>query len=1068
MKQILRTNLALKAFMLVALFVGAVSSTWADEVDVLNRDFTGVPATGYANWEDKEGTSGTVYAGQSAGGNGSIQLRSKENNSGIVVTSSVGSFKSISITWNSSTTSSRTLQVYGSNAPYTSATDLYSTSTQGTLIGELCVDDAANGVSTLTSTDDYAYIGFRSKNGALYLSEVSITWETSGDTPVLQPAGLSFGDVTSFSITEGDAFTAPELVNPNQLPVTYSSDNEDVATVNSQTGAVTIEGIGTAVITATFEGDDTFRAGHASYTITVKEPASIVGDIASLARQEAGDYILTLTNAVVTYVDPTGKYAFLEDASGAITIYNKEGALKNEVTVPLLGTYSLEPGLTLNGTAQVTLSIFNSLPEIDFTIDDALAAVQARTATVTKGTAPQPLSGSLEQLAGDNYSSFIARYMRLEGVTATSVNNKNVTVKAGDTEFAVYLQNGGNMEVNHIYNLVGVPGIFRENRQFVVYDTDLIEDITPEDSRVQTVLTFEESSVSLSVGEVLEGIEATHNLADFPNAFVSYAVEPEGIINYENGIITALATGKATITASVTETSDFTAATATLVVNVTEPVEEADETIVFAELGYENAEELTTVKGNDVTLTFDKGNNKQNNPKYYDKGTAARIYTGNTLTINGNSREIARIEFTLGQGSLILVEDKDDAGQYANGVWTGAAADVTFTTTTTTYIEKIAITYGDGVVDPRLDLSFADASGLPITSLDMKALEDNQVYVIAQLNGQKLGRVPFQYESSDPDVVEVEEGDDMSLILSANGVGQATITVTIEDGETEDAVSFRGATATLNVNVKTNKIETELTFDPAMLDLEVGQTADANLSTNLSSLADVKITNSNPEVATYENGIVTALAVGTTTITATFAETDSYTAARATLRITVEEAIDPNADVIVLKGYAEEDTMMDEVAISTDRAIVTFSTGEGKTKPQYYVNGDAVRFYLGNVLNIKATAFKMEKIEFRFASASYNTLSLADENNGQFQTSESAGNIATWTGNAAEVNFTNLESGKQSRIERIIIYYGDEVGIAQTRDAQASDNIIYDLAGRRVKATKAGLYIVGGKKVLVK
>ena len=34
-----------------------------------------------------------------------------------------------------------------------------------------------------------------------------------------------------------------------------------------------------------------------------------------------------------------------------------------------------------------------------------------------------------------------------------------------------------------------------------------------------------------------------------------------------------------------------------------------DETIDFSTLGYQNAEEVTTVKGTDVTLTLDKGTN---------------------------------------------------------------------------------------------------------------------------------------------------------------------------------------------------------------------------------------------------------------------------------------------------------------------------------------------------------------------------------------------------------------------------------------------------------------------------
>ena len=77
----------------------------------------------------------------------------------------------------------------------------------------------------------------------------------------------------------GEAFTAPTLDNPyNVTGITYSSDNESLVKVNATTGAVTLvpDATGTAIITATFAGDDTYKAVEASYTITVK-PALVYG-----------------------------------------------------------------------------------------------------------------------------------------------------------------------------------------------------------------------------------------------------------------------------------------------------------------------------------------------------------------------------------------------------------------------------------------------------------------------------------------------------------------------------------------------------------------------------------------------------------------------------------------------------------------------------------------------------------------------------------------------------------------------------------------------------------------------
>ncbi len=58
-------------------------------------------------------------------------------------------------------------------------------------------------------------------------------------------------------------------------------------------------------------------------------------------------------------------------------------------------------------------------------------------------------------------------------------------------------------------------------------------------------------------------------------------------------------------------------------------------TIDMSEQGWANAYELTTVNFDGITLTFSKGKG-QTTPKYYDSGSAARIYGGNTLTVNAS------------------------------------------------------------------------------------------------------------------------------------------------------------------------------------------------------------------------------------------------------------------------------------------------------------------------------------------------------------------------------------------------------------------------------------------------
>ena len=84
---------------------------------------------------------------------------------------------------------------------------------------------------------------------------------------------LSF-DETVFTAEPGATFEAPQLVNLYEVsPVTYSSSDESLATVNASTGEVTIgSNEGSVTITASFAGNEAYYAASASYTIQIGTP----------------------------------------------------------------------------------------------------------------------------------------------------------------------------------------------------------------------------------------------------------------------------------------------------------------------------------------------------------------------------------------------------------------------------------------------------------------------------------------------------------------------------------------------------------------------------------------------------------------------------------------------------------------------------------------------------------------------------------------------------------------------------------------------------------------------------
>ena len=108
-------------------------------------------------------------------------------------------------------------------------------------------------------------------------------------------AGLSY-TTTSFDIMLNDnSFEAPTLNNPNNLTgITYTSNNEEVALVGENDGVLAYDEtkVGTAMITASFAGNDWYKAGSANYTINIIDP-TVKGskyNPYTVAEVNTGDY----------------------------------------------------------------------------------------------------------------------------------------------------------------------------------------------------------------------------------------------------------------------------------------------------------------------------------------------------------------------------------------------------------------------------------------------------------------------------------------------------------------------------------------------------------------------------------------------------------------------------------------------------------------------------------------------------------------------------------------------------------------------------------------------------------
>ena len=95
-----------------------------------------------------------------------------------------------------------------------------------------------------------------------------------------KPAGLSWGTASREVTIGSEDNKFPTLTNANNLPISYSSDNTEVATIDAE-GVITLVAAGVANITAEFEGNDEYEEASVSYKLTVKAPADPSEDISN-------------------------------------------------------------------------------------------------------------------------------------------------------------------------------------------------------------------------------------------------------------------------------------------------------------------------------------------------------------------------------------------------------------------------------------------------------------------------------------------------------------------------------------------------------------------------------------------------------------------------------------------------------------------------------------------------------------------------------------------------------------------------------------------------------------------
>lgn len=269
------------------------------------------------------------------------------------------------------------------------------------------------------------------------------------------------------------------------------------------------------------------------------------------------------------------------------------------------------------------------------------------------------------------------------------------------------------------------------------------------------------------------------------------------------------------------------------------------ETIDFSSKGYSNAQKISKVLGENVTLTFTA--NGGTAPTYYNSGTAIRLYKKNILNIS-STKTIVGIDFELTQGNL--TKSCFNSGTY-NGTtnkWSGEATKIKITNNTDDQVrlKKLIITYKATSSNPTLTFSETEKTVYKGAESEFTM----PTLVLKDKDGKEVtSGVEYLYEVTDANPEGCLDVDMTTGKVNFIKLGTANIKVTTSTANTGSELNNLTASFKLTY-MKDPAAKDKLFFAEAEKTVYVGKTDGFD---GLSATQyDVKGAEVTPDVITYE------------------------------------------------------------------------------------------------------------------------------------------------------------------------------------------------------------------------
>ncbi|MBQ6194627.1 MAG: Ig-like domain-containing protein [Prevotella sp.] len=633
----------------------------------------------------------------------------------------------------------------------------------------------------------------------------------------------------------------------------------------------------------------------------------------------------------------------------------------------------------------------------------------------TNGNAVRLYKGNTIEISSTNGNlksitfTCVSNYAKLESAsTGTITTNGNVqTWISGNEEVSEVVVNN-NTTSNDQTRITAIT---------VVYSSSSSGPIEP---------TVTLSPLSIAIDETATGTyleELTDFTVSSSNSSVATATAADGVIT-----VTGVAAGSATITAEWSATDSYTAGPKTFDITVTKitPTVTFESGSVTMMVGETFTNILTDNTNGALTYQYSSSDNTVAEVSSAGVVTGKKVGTA-TITATWNATEryangSATYQITVataGSDAFELVTDASDLTAGDEIIIVNADATFAISKTQNTNNRKAtSVTVDDdNTITPSSEVEVITLEGqsgawnFSVTGGYLYAASGSSNYMKTESSVDENGNANAAITISDGIATVVFQGTNTRNTLRYNpNNGNPMFSCYAENTTTGTAVCIYKKPST------SQKADAGLEFSEETVNVNVGEATTVTFTKE--TTATVNVVNSDESVATYniETGLVTALNVGTTTITATSPANDNYKAGTATFTITV---VDPNALEAIFNfdddyetlfpsltgtssgsgdNYISDGDITEDLTATVSNVALTVSAGVHVEGEQYFNNNriwssePRLRMYSGTLTIVAPAGYEITEMEF---------------NQGKWNNGNTA-NVGTltnagWTGNAETI-----------------------------------------------------------------